>query len=482
MKSISFLKIATIATTASWVAYGAAHAGVPGYVDPTAGSASFELEADSGFITAADGGVIYMWGYHTSDSPVMQYPGPTLIVNEGDNVTIGLTNCLDGEAAAENTSIIIPGFQVVATGGVAGAATNEAPPTCAPADRVAYTFTADRPGTFLYQSGTNIDIQSEMGLAGTIIVRPSGFTHRADADIPDARPSVGDPSVALADPFNFTPSAGQTAYGAGTEYDHEYLFVLSDIDPEIHEMVRLGDIVGAKALTPKPVYWFINGRAAPDTFFDNFVPWLPTQPYGSMTRMQPGQKTLVRTLSIGRDLHPFHLHGNNVRVIAVDGNMLSSVPGSGIPDLAFSDYTVTSVPGQSWDGLFEWTDLGMGWDVFDNSTVHPVEWHEPSARIDGSHGGAVPVALPATPDLTFGGFWSGSPYLGAFGQLPPGEGGLNLNGGYFFMWHSHNEKELVNNDIFPGGLMTMLIVEPFLDDAGELLVIPRGSQFETPVN
>ena len=50
------------------------------------------------------------------------------------------------------------------------------------------------------------------------------------------------------------------------------------------------------------------------------------------------------------------------------------------------------------------------------------------------------------------------------------------------MWHSHNEKELVNNDIFPGGLMTMLIVEPFLDENGDLLVIPRGSQFETPVN
>jgi hypothetical protein len=28
------------------------------------------------------------------------------------------------------------------------------------------------------------------------------------------------------------------------------------------------------------------------------------------------------------------------------------------------------------------------------------------------------------------------------------------------MWHSHTEKELTNHDIFPGGLMTMFIVEP----------------------
>jgi hypothetical protein len=27
------------------------------------------------------------------------------------------------------------------------------------------------------------------------------------------------------------------------------------------------------------------------------------------------------------------------------------------------------------------------------------------------------------------------------------------------MWHSHTEKEMVNNDVFPGGMMTMLIVE-----------------------
>jgi hypothetical protein len=28
------------------------------------------------------------------------------------------------------------------------------------------------------------------------------------------------------------------------------------------------------------------------------------------------------------------------------------------------------------------------------------------------------------------------------------------------MWHSHSEKELTNNNLFPGGLLTMLIIEP----------------------
>ena len=28
------------------------------------------------------------------------------------------------------------------------------------------------------------------------------------------------------------------------------------------------------------------------------------------------------------------------------------------------------------------------------------------------------------------------------------------------MWHSHSEKELANFDIFPGGMMSMMVVEP----------------------
>ncbi len=29
-----------------------------------------------------------------------------------------------------------------------------------------------------------------------------------------------------------------------------------------------------------------------------------------------------------------------------------------------------------------------------------------------------------------------------------------------YMWHSHNEKEIVNNNIFPGGMLTMVLVIP----------------------
>jgi len=80
------------------------------------------------------------------------------------------------------------------------------------------------------------------------------------------------------------------------------------------------------------------------------------------------------------------------------------------------------------------------------------------------HGKLIPVELPALGSLAFGGFYSGSPYLGTMSSLPPGEGGLNPDAGFSYMWHSHTEREMVNNDVFPGGMMTMLIIEaPWVD-------------------
>ena len=119
-------------------------------------------------------------------------------------------------------------------------------------------------------------------------------------------------------------------------------------------------------------------------------------------------------------------------------------------------FTISSVPGETVDAIFEWTGAKLGWDIYGHQPGEPLEPEEYAS----DHGKPFPIILPEGQNLAFGGFWSGSPFLGNGGSLPPGEGGLNENGGYFFMWHSHTEKELINFDIFPGGLLTMLIVEP----------------------
>lgn len=378
---------------------------------------TFNLTAKAGRISTPDGHSIYNWGY-ADGGGLMQYPGPTLIVQQGDTVTITLRNELP-----MNVSMVFPGQEnVTSTGGVPGPLASEALP--GGISQVTYSFVASRPGTYMYQSGTRPELQIEMGLFGALIVRPSNQDQAYDHP--------------------------------ATAFMHENLFVLSEMDPRIHRQVEAGKINEIDFTNYWPVLWFINGRCAPDTMAEANVPWLPHQPYNSMPMVHPGMKLLMRVVNAGRDLHPFHTHGNHFTLIARDGRMLESAPGNG-PDLGVTDFTLKAIPGQTYDALFDWTGKGLGWDIYGHTTNSPstLQPHEDPA----SHGKPLPVVLPEKQDLAFGGAYSGSPFLGALGSLPPGEGGLNINGGLFFMWHSHSEKEMVNDDVFPGGMMTMLIVE-----------------------
>lgn len=380
---------------------------------------TFDFFADSGYIYTPEGGSYPIWGFGIVGQSI-QYPAPTLIVNEGDVITINLTNNL-----AVPVSLLFPGQgNVTATGGTPGLLTSEA---AANGGMVTYTFQVGEPGTYLYQSGTNPELQVELGLVGALIVRA--------ASVPQ----------------------GQTwAYNhEDSQYDYEYLFLLTEMDPTIHELVALNKWEDIDLTSYYPVLWFINGRNAPDTMLPPFTPLLPTQPYNCMVRMHPGDRILLRFIGGGRDLHPFHTHGNNFLQIARDGRLLSSGPGQGA-DLAVSDFTLTVVPGQTSDAIFTWTGEKIGWDIYghdEDDDLMPNEY-EPD------HGKPFPVVLPNDNEMTFGASYSGSPFLGGMGDLPPGEGGFNMFGGYFYMWHSHNEKEMVNYDVFPGGMMTMLIVEP----------------------
>ena len=414
---------------------------------------TFSLTASEGYVSIADGGSVYSWGYSVNGAGQMQLPGPTLIVTEGDMVEVTLSNHLP--TAAGNVSIVFPGHDVAVSPtdeGVQGDMTQEAPS----GGTVTYTFEASEPGTYQYHSGTQPDLQVEMGLYGALIVRPQVAV------------SCGPPR------YEDALDRGAAYSNVETCFDREYLFLLSEIDIDIHQAAELQ--VGGPGPIVLPTgayhseYWLMNGRAAPDTMAAAGNAVLPSQPYDILPRMHPGEKLLIRLVSAGREMHPFHTHGNHARVLARDGRLLTSGPnGTGAlagPLL----FTIPSVPGGTVDAIFEWTGKDLGWDMYghavgDGSVCDtPTGYH--SVAIDpnfgewcADHNEPIPVDLPSLSSLAFGGFYSGSPYLGAMGSLPPGEGGLNPNSGFTYMWHSHNERELVNNDVFPGGMMTMLIVE-----------------------
>ena len=119
---------------------------------------------------------------------------------------------------------------------------------------------------------------------------------------------------------------------------------------------------------------------------------------------------------------------------------------------------------------FEHTCDALTEDLQNNITHEPTPdgFHDDSWESCADHGKELPVVLPENLDLAFGGFWGGSPYIGASGALPVGEGGLNPAGGMVYMWHSHSERELTNNDIYPGGMLTMMLVVPYEEGANDV--------------
>ncbi|ADI28856.1 multicopper oxidase domain-containing protein [Methylotenera versatilis] len=483
------------------------NAAVPGIT-----GTNFDLIAEPGFIHQPDGASVYSWGYGCDSSltpnfapasisgncPSMQLPGPTLIVHQNDTVTVTLHNNLP--AAAGNTSILFPGFQVTATGGVAGLLTQEAKH----ADTVTYTFTATTPGTHSYYSGTQGDLQVEMGLYGALIVLPTTANTSVCSDTKNdqARASNSQPDFRLA----------KAAYDhASACYDREYIFQFSEMDPNIHRQAEeqaalpCTQAAGCMLVATEPyvpAYFMVNGRSMPDLMEPNYAMHLPHQPYNGSPHMHPGELTLLRVIGADRWQHPFHEHGNHVRVLARDGNMLLTATNKLAGPLLF---TTTTTPGMTLDGIFQWTGKGLNWDAYghglkdgvavDSSVCTPdangyytgnpaasnyYEWcgdHNKAleSKPFGQVGSGGPVTLPDANILANGAWYGGSPYLGPDANarsvgstpIPPSGTVGNDTGSFAYMWHSHNEREITTNNAFPGGMMMMMLVDPWVTSINE---------------
>ena len=254
--------------------------------------------------------------------PTMQVPGPTLIVTEGETVTVKLTN--DLPTAAGNTSILFPGFNVTTSGGRLGPADAEA----APGDSDLHVH-CHTPGTRAYYSGTQGDLQVEMGLYGASLysrktarahcLRSRSAWQQHAAEAPMAKLISGFPRGVRHPP---------------TCYDREYLFQFSEMDRDIHTQAlaqvtaagKLHTGPGCSLNVPTepyhPTYFMVNGRSMPDDMDPNYAPQYPHQPYNGNPHMHPGEQVLLRVIGQGRWQHPFHEHGNHVRILARDGNLI----------------------------------------------------------------------------------------------------------------------------------------------------------------
>jgi len=372
---------------------------------------NFTLTAESGYIMMPDMTTMFMWSYGLAGGG-FQHPGPVLCVNEGQTVTVILQNNLN-----ISVSIMFPGQENVLANGVpdqpefngTGGTLSSMVKSAPPGGSVTYSFVAGKPGTFIYESGTDTKKQVAMGLFGALIVRPA----------------MG---------ANFVYNRADSQFTAG----EEFIAILSEIDPYLHQAMRDG--LSFNMNNYRARYWMINGRGFPDSIADNDASWLPGQPYGALARIYPYDATthpnpaLERFINVGTEDYPFHPHGQNGLVIGRDGNPLE---GPGGEDLSYEKFAVNIGPGQTWDVVFKWYDA---------------EGYSPS--------NPVPVTVPDLVNVALGEFFSGSPYLGETATLPPGSTTLNQCGEYYIISHNHALFQLDAWGQPMSGPITYLRIDP----------------------
>ncbi|MDD1608546.1 MAG: multicopper oxidase domain-containing protein [Methylococcaceae bacterium] len=223
-----------------------------------AATQNFTLYINAGTlpITGNGGATLNVWGYGTTAVPVV--PAPQLTVNEGDTVNITVINNHN-----INHNFIIKNVTTDTSAIAAGASKN-------------YSFTAPAAGSYVYSDTLDSNVNREMGLYGAMIVKPT--------------------------------DGSQTAWIGGPAYDHENVWVVSEMDkPRWNDIAAAGFVVDTA--TYKPNYFMINGLGGFDAMMD-----MDTMIMGTLNT-----KSLVRIVNAGQFSHSLHFHGNHFQVLSING-------------------------------------------------------------------------------------------------------------------------------------------------------------------
>ena len=140
-----------------------------------------------------------------------------------------------------------------------------------------YRFIAPHAGTYMYHCHVDTVLHFEMGMYGTVIIRP-----------PD-----GDDSL---------------AWAGGPSFDREYIWHLHTFDSAWHSQ----KVSGPNTVRHRPDYFMINGRDGASSANDST----------SAILAAPGDRVLVRLINVGYQPALVELGGLAFEVIASDGRPL----------------------------------------------------------------------------------------------------------------------------------------------------------------
>jgi FtsP/CotA-like multicopper oxidase with cupredoxin domain len=288
------------------------------------------LTAGDGFVQMADGKTQYTFGFNrlplsvTDPNAIMEagtlaanFPAPTITVNEGDELFLNVTNVgmVLRPDLSDPHSVHWHGYPNAAAvfDGVP-----ESSIVIGMGATFTYYYTAPDPGTYMYHCHVEATEHMQMGMLGSLFVRP-----RQDRC---HRPAVAATTVCPPGHVNGRRYAYNDGDGS-TRYDREFAVQLSSFDPTFHDAS-----FGVQALPfadMKDRYFMMNGRGYPDTVLgNNAIPAPAVDPNGDPFDFPTKQSQFHTSRIVGSPGEKILLRLSNLSV-----TQYSTVASLGIPML-----------------------------------------------------------------------------------------------------------------------------------------------------
>lgn len=318
------------------------------------------LTSGDGYVTMADGTVMYMFGFADATgwdpSTVMTegilagaYPGPIIVVDEDDEFYLSLSNVgmLVRPDLFDPHTVHWHGFPQASSvfDGLpeSGLSINMGA-------TLTYYYNVKDPGTYMYHCHVEATEHMQMGMLANLYVRPK------QNKLPNGTVLNG----------GFVHTTGNTyAYNDGdgsTLYDVEFPIQMSSFDRAYHE--------ASENVQPLPFalmrddYPMLNGRGYPDTVYPAPLP-APAENGGKVSQFEDalitavqGQKILLRISNISITKY-FTLQslGIPMTVVGRDARLLR---GFGGENLYYGTNSVTLGGGETNDVILDTTDIAPG--------------------------------------------------------------------------------------------------------------------------
>jgi FtsP/CotA-like multicopper oxidase with cupredoxin domain len=212
---------------------------------------TIDLFITEGEAMMVDGKRVYVRTFSPKAASV-SLPGPLMLVAEGDELHIGITNTLSGPH----------GFAIA---GVVDSGPIE------PGETKVLSFAAPAAGTHLYHDPVDVPFNRLLGLHGALVTMPADGTN--------------------------------TPFPGGPQFARQWVWVTEDIDSVWCERARRGGTTTLDEIVPD--YFLINGRSGVDSVHDASITI-----HGKLH-----EPALVRIVNAGVATHAMHFHGNHLDVL-----------------------------------------------------------------------------------------------------------------------------------------------------------------------